>query len=163
MEPISLYIQIRDGKPYQHPIAEENMQAAFSDIDLNNLPKDMFAKFIRVPMPEVGDFEVVDNTTYEWDGDVVKDVHHVRPMNDEERAEKTRRLEEYAIMSQNLMIERATDFSQNAASEEDRAAWAKYLEEIKAWRLEGVSPITPPFPDMPTPPTSFLDEGEIAN
>lgn len=83
---LELYIQIRDGQPYQHPIFADNFQAAFPDVDTNDLPTDRFAKFIRVAQPETGRHEVYEGVTYEWVGDVVMDVHHVRPMTAEEIA-----------------------------------------------------------------------------
>jgi hypothetical protein len=83
---LELYIQIRDGQPYEHPIFADNFRQAFPDVDTEALPSDLFAKFVRVDKPEIGEFEVYDGVTYEWDGDIVKDVHRVRPMTDEERA-----------------------------------------------------------------------------
>jgi hypothetical protein len=41
------FIQIRDGAPYQHPIAADNLCDAFPDIDLDNLPPE-FARFERI-------------------------------------------------------------------------------------------------------------------
>lgn len=82
---LELYIQIRDGQPYEHPIFADNFRDAFPDIDTNNLPLDRFAKFIRVAQPEIGAYEVYEGVTYQWVDDVVKDVHLVRQMTDEER------------------------------------------------------------------------------
>ena len=85
-----LYIQIRDGQPYEHPIFGENFRQVFPDVDLDNLPPDRFARFIRVEPPVLGEYEVYEGVSYQWRGDVVKDVHHVRPMNNIERAAKDR-------------------------------------------------------------------------
>ena len=84
---MELYIQIRDGQPFEHPIVAGNLRQAFPGIDTNNLPPE-FAKFQRTPRPKVGTFEVADGPVYEWDNGVVKDVYTVRPMTDEERAVK---------------------------------------------------------------------------
>lgn len=91
---ILLYIQIRNGQPFQNPISYENFVAAFPNIDPNNLPLDQFAKFVRVGRPKITGYEVItdDSPTYEWDGDVVKDVWHTRPMTADERAEKIKRV-----------------------------------------------------------------------
>ena len=35
---MNLYIQIKDGKPDQHPLIESNVLQVWPDIDLNNLP-----------------------------------------------------------------------------------------------------------------------------
>ena len=85
---LELYIQIRDGQPHEHPIFADNFKLAFPDVDVNNLPADRFAKFIRVDQPAIGTYEVYEGVTYQWVDGVVKDVHSVRPMTDEERAAK---------------------------------------------------------------------------
>ena len=89
---LELYIQIRDGEPFEHPIFADNFRAAFPDVDTENLP-DTFAKFIRVNAPKPKTYEVYEGVTYKWFDGVVKDVHSVRPMTDEEQAAKTRELE----------------------------------------------------------------------
>lgn len=84
---MELFIQIKDGQPYEHPIMGGNFCDAFPDIDLNNLPPE-FARFERVDCNiEVGIYEV-PFITYQWVGSIVKDVWYVRSMTDEERAEK---------------------------------------------------------------------------
>ena len=84
---LELYIQIRDGQPHEHPIFADNFKMAFPYVDTQNLP-DTFAKFIRVAAPTPGIYEVYEGVTYQWVDGVVKDVHSVRPMTDEERAAK---------------------------------------------------------------------------
>lgn len=81
---MKLYIRICDGKPFEHPILENNFKENFLHIDVNNLPKE-FACFERVSIPQDKEYEVYQKTTYEWVGDVVTDVHHFRPMTDEEK------------------------------------------------------------------------------
>jgi hypothetical protein len=82
---MNLYIQIRDGQPYEHPIMEDNFVIAFPNVDLNNLPPE-FAKFERVEQPVLSKYEVYEGVSYEWFNDIVKDVHSVRSMTDEEKA-----------------------------------------------------------------------------
>jgi hypothetical protein len=91
MEPtdLELYIQIRDGQPFEHPISADNFRSAFPGVDTENLP-DTFAKFVRVAPPEI---DAYDGVTYQWVDGVVKDVYNVRPMTDEERTAKTLQLE----------------------------------------------------------------------
>ena len=84
---LELYIQIRNGQPHEHPIFADNFREAFPDVDTENLP-DTFAKFIRVDQPVLGTYEVYEGVTYQWVDGVVKDVHSVRAMTDEERAAK---------------------------------------------------------------------------
>lgn len=83
---MQLFIRLKDGQPFEHPIFEDNFNAAFPDVDIDNLPLE-FAKFIRIAPPTVGVYEVYEGVTYERNGDVFTDVHHVRAMTAEERAE----------------------------------------------------------------------------
>lgn len=83
---LELYIQIRDGQPFEHPIFADNFKMAFPDINVNDLPADQFAKFIRVEAPVPDTYEVYEGVSYQWVDGVVKDVHTVRAMTDEERA-----------------------------------------------------------------------------
>lgn len=84
---MQLFIQVRDGQPYEHPIFEDNMRALFPALDLDNLPSG-FAKFTRNPAPVLGAYEVYEGVTYEADGDGFADVHHVRQMTDDEKTAK---------------------------------------------------------------------------
>lgn len=75
---MELFIQIVDGQPFEHPIHGDNLRAAFPHIDVNNLPPE-FARFVRVPPPEPDEGKYIFSATcsYQWDGDVVKDVWEV--------------------------------------------------------------------------------------
>jgi hypothetical protein len=84
---MSLYIQLQNGEPVNHPIMEENLRQAFPEMDLNNLPE-TFARFERVAGPGVGVYEVSEGATYEWVDGIVKDVYHIRAMTAEERTAK---------------------------------------------------------------------------
>ena len=90
-----LYIQLRDGQPFEHPILHDNFVAAFPDIDPENLPADRFAKFIRVT-PKPGIYEILESRTptYQWVDGVVKDVYQIRPMTDEEKAAKQQKVKD---------------------------------------------------------------------
>ena len=90
---MELYIQIRDGQPFEHPIMGDNFREAFSDIDVTNLPPE-FAKFVRVLRPS---FTVLPEGPYgvtelkyvlDTDGVSWKDEWSVRDMTAEEKAEK---------------------------------------------------------------------------
>ena len=90
---MKLFIQIKDGKPVEHPIFLDNFQQAFPAIDINNLPPE-FANFERIPVPKLGEYEVYEGVTYEWLDGVVKDFHYVRPMTDDERTAKQEEIEQ---------------------------------------------------------------------
>lgn len=81
---MELFIRIKDGQPFEHPIFGDNFYQAFPHIDTNNLPKE-FARFERVAQPNMGIYEVYEGVTYEWADGKVKDVHHVRQMTNEEK------------------------------------------------------------------------------
>ena len=84
---MELFIRIKDGQPFEHPIFVDNFRQAFPDVDVNNLSPE-FARFERIPAPAIGVYEVYEGVSYELDGDVYKDVHHLRPMTVEEKIAK---------------------------------------------------------------------------
>lgn len=84
---MKLYIRIKNGNPFEHPIFEDNFRHAFPDVDVDNLPPE-FAQFERIEKPDIGVYEVYEGVTYEWEDSIVKDVHHVRAMTSEEKTAK---------------------------------------------------------------------------
>ncbi len=84
---MELYIRIKDGKPFEHPILGDNFRQAFPSVDTNNLPPE-FARFVRVAPPTIGVFEVCEDCTYELVDGVYTDVHNVRSMTAEEKTAK---------------------------------------------------------------------------
>jgi hypothetical protein len=80
---MELFIRIKDDAPFEHPILGDNFRQAFPDVDTDNLPES-FARFVRVEVPVAGVYEVYEGVTYEWQEDVVTDLHHIRVMTDEE-------------------------------------------------------------------------------
>ena len=146
---LELYIQIRDGQPFEHPIFADNFKLAFPDVNINELPADRFAKFIRVDAPVPDTYEVYEGVTYQWVDGVVKDVHSVRAMTDEERAEKTTELE---ALANQLKLDRIAIINDKLTTETDETAqtlWLDCLTAHEAWVLESVNPITPAFPLFP--------------
>jgi hypothetical protein len=81
---MELFIQIKDGQPFEHPILENNFRQAFPDVDTNNLPPE-FARFERTTHT-LGVYEVrtAPDPTYEFIDGVYKDVWHTRQMTVEE-------------------------------------------------------------------------------
>lgn len=96
---MELFIRIKDGQPFEHPILWDNFCQAFPNIDVNNLPPE-FARFERVEPPALGEFEVYVGVTYEKFGDIYKDVHHVRDMTPEEKAIKEQQTLEFQQLQQ---------------------------------------------------------------
>lgn len=145
---LELYIQIRNGQPHEHPIFADNFREAFPDVDTENLP-DTFAKFIRVDAPVPDTYEVYEGVTYQWFDGVVKDVHSVRPMTDEERAAKTVELTDAANQFKLARIALINDKLTTETDETAQTLWLDCLTAHEAWVLESVDPITPAFPRFP--------------
>jgi hypothetical protein len=136
---MELFIQIKDGQPFEHPILGDNFRQAFPDIDTNNLPP-KFAKFERVDCPVLGEYEtlVSENPTYELIDGVYKDVWRKRDMTAEEREAK-----------------------KQAAIQAAQSAWASrpQVENWSAWVFnEETIKYEPPIP-RPAPDQTKLDVG----
>lgn len=84
---MNLYIRLKNGQPFEHPIFEDNFRQAFPQVDLSNLPE-WAVKFTRVPVPEIGPYEVYEGVAYQWVDGVVTDVHAVRQMTSDEKLAK---------------------------------------------------------------------------
>ena len=86
---MELFIRIKDGQPFEHPIFRDNFCQAFPDVNVDNLPPE-FARFERVESPSLGIYEVLalETPTYELVDGVYKDVWHKRNMTIEEKTEK---------------------------------------------------------------------------
>jgi len=83
---MELFIRIKDGQPFEHPILGDNFREAFPDIDTDHLPSD-FARFERIAPPSVGPYEIAE-CVYQWDNDRVKDVWQIRQMTDQQKIDK---------------------------------------------------------------------------
>lgn len=84
---MKFFIKIENNQPVGHPIAADNFQQAFPDIDVNNLPSH-FAVFERVAAPKLKTYEIYEGVTYKFFDGVVKDFHHVRDMTEQEKLQK---------------------------------------------------------------------------
>jgi hypothetical protein len=86
---MELFIQIKDGQPFEHPILGDNFRQVFPDVDTNNLPPE-FARFERIDRPRLGAYEIMiaEEPTYELIDGVYKDVWHKRDMTTEEKTAK---------------------------------------------------------------------------
>lgn len=143
---MELFIQIRNGQPYEHPIFADNFRAAFPYIDTDNLPSE-FARFERTPQPEVGVYEVADGPIYEWVGPTVKDVWTVRPMTDAERTVKIQQLVDGVNSTRSFFKALAQEKFQEATNDGARQAWVDYIGILDAWVPEDIA-----NPQVPMPP-----------
>lgn len=143
---MELFIQIRDGQPFEHPILGDNLRQAFPDIDTNNLPPE-FARFERIQCPFEKTLFKVREVTYQWVDGIVKDIWSERDANEAERAaqleevaqEVLRKLEGNKTVGQWEV--------ENAATPEIKQLWVDYLAALDAWVL--VDPLQPRFPAAP--------------
>jgi hypothetical protein len=143
---MELFIQIRDGQPYEHPIFADNFQQAFPHIDANNLPP-KFARFERIPQPTPGVYEVVEGPVYQWVDGMVKDVWTVRPMTDAEREVKTQQLIDGAYSMRDFFKTLAQQKIDEATTDQARQVWTGYLAQLDAYT------VTDPLnPQVPMPP-----------
>lgn len=154
---MELFIQIRNGQPYEHPIFGDNFREAFPHIDTNNLPPE-FARFERIPAPITGVYEIVEGPAYEWVDGVVKDVWSVRQMTETERASKTKELTYSANRQKEFFVSVAQQAIQDATTEAARQVWEAYLVELNAWVL-----VDPETPQIPTPPRVLADGTVVTN
>lgn len=149
MPEIELYIQIKDGQPFEHPIIGENFRQVFPDIDVNNLPLDRFAKFIRVKIPRPADTFEVAESQYHWDGNVVKDNWVYRPMTDEERVVKHDQMVDELGATRDYMLSFAQDMLLKVSDPDSAQVWRDHINDLMTWVLEGIDPITPELPKPP--------------
>tara|TARA_B100000780_G_scaffold9013_1_gene6435 strand:- start:655 stop:1080 length:426 start_codon:yes stop_codon:yes gene_type:complete len=90
-----MFIQIRNGTCFEHPILEDNMQQLFPDHDLQTAP-DGFAHFVAVAQPVLGPYQYIDNSRgfngsgceYEATENGFTDVWYILEMTAAEKIEK---------------------------------------------------------------------------
>lgn len=134
---MELFIRIKDGQPFEHPIFGDNFRQAFPDIDTNNLPVE-FARFERVQRPVLDEYEIMmsEDASYELVDGVYKDVWHKRDMTIEER-----------------------EATKQAITKSAKELWAarEQIENWSAWIFnEETSKYDPPIP-RPEPDQAKLD------
>lgn len=146
---MELYIQIRDGQPYEHPILGNNFREAFPHIDVNNLPPE-FARFVRIEPPRnASEFEV-DVVHYGWVNGVVQDIWTVRPMTEDERAAKMEQIKNEVLARADLYKRMATTMLEEVTAKnltDAQVAFTDYLARLAAWTL--VDPLNPQLPRIP--------------
>ena len=78
---MTLYIQIENGQPVNHPAFEENLIDAFGEIP------NTWELFVRLERPSLNEFQKFDNPaiTYEKVNGIWTDVFHVSEMTAEEK------------------------------------------------------------------------------
>jgi hypothetical protein len=88
---MNLYIRLKNGQPFEHPLSEDNLIQAFPDVDLNNLPE-WIIPFKRIEAPVLNVYEVYGESTYVIVDGVATNNHVVRPMTDNEKLARQERV-----------------------------------------------------------------------
>lgn len=153
---MELFIRIKNGQPFEHPIFGDNFRQAFPDVDVNNLPPE-FARFERIQCPQLATTFQVDEVSYQWVGNIVKDVWTVREMTNEEKAQKVQDLSVSAVGTVNYMKEVAQNNADTAPTELAKQAWLDYVDVLNKWRL-----VDPVHPNIPAPPV-INPAGEVVS
>lgn len=84
---MELFIRIKDGQPFEHPIFGDNFRQAFPNVNTSSLPPE-FARFVRVQPPAVGAYEKNQTVSYQLVDGVYTDVFTCEQMTAEEIASK---------------------------------------------------------------------------
>ena len=80
---MELFIKIKDGAPFEHPILGSNFREAFPDVDTENLPAG-FARFVRIAPPVLGAYEKNQTVSYQLVDGVYTDVFTCEQMTSAE-------------------------------------------------------------------------------
>lgn len=80
---MNLYIRLKNGQPFEHPITEQNLLLLYPDINLNNLPP-YVARFVNTTKPSSNLYQVVEES-YIIEDNVVTQSWTVRDMTSEEK------------------------------------------------------------------------------
>ena len=158
---MNLVIEIKNGKPVNHPIAEENLKVLIPDLDIDNLPEG-YARFVRKPLPDLDIFQIIDNVNYvidpvlsdEMNTTVWTDEYEVRDLIEEEILE----LVNNEIKLKNEKMEMDANAPYSAPQDGNLYVWSrrlnkwivkpenfdqtvtKFAEELSKLGLAGLSP-----------------------
>ena len=153
---MELYIRIKDGQPFEHPILGDNFRAAFPEVDTNNLPQD-FARFQRIEAPLLGVYELNQRVQYERGADgVYRDVWYCDQMTADQIKEKQDAVKaNWAVngFSSWIFDEATCSFNPPVPRPEDGNNYA-WRESDTSWVL------IPPYPDTSKPYHFDVENGE---
>ena len=81
---MKLYIRIKDGVPFEHPILEDNFKEAFPHVDVDNLPPE-FSYFVRLDPPKAGLFKVAVHAGYEFKNGAWTDLYQEQDIPEDQK------------------------------------------------------------------------------
>lgn len=140
-----LFIKIKDGQPFEHPMTLESIKYIIPSFDPDNLPEGFAVfedtPFERNPVP----FEI-DYYEYIFSGAVVKRHWKKRSMTAEERAVYLQDLSDQAHRDRDANLAIALE-ELALTLEEHKWHWEKHIEALNAWEL--IDPLRPNIPSSP--------------
>lgn len=151
-----LFIKIKDGQPFEHPMTLESIQYIVPNFDPNNIPEG-FAVFEDVHFESNPAPFDVDDYKYVIDGAIVKKVWFTRKMTDAERVIYLEDLTQQLYRDKEAKLAMGQE-SLDAAAIEYKWHWQQYLNDLNAWVL-----VDPLEPKWPTPPQVQPDGTLISN
>ena len=135
---MNLYIRIRDGQPFEHPILEENAHQAWPEVNFNLLP-DWLARFRRIPQPGgllTSPFQTAE-CTYTRAGDGFwEDTWTAVEMSAEQRQVLTRQRVKEAIEQRDATVAFAqAEAAKEGIPAEAVAAWNTFVSELQVLQI----------------------------
>jgi hypothetical protein len=136
---MNLYIQIKNGQPFEHPILEDNFIETFPNLDVNNLPPE-FARFRRITVEDCGisiddpskklvmtDYRLANDGFWEdvWEA-VDKDVNQLQRLQEVENEEKLN----IAIGLLSSLKNKANEIYDALTNESEKQAWDTYFSKM---------------------------------
>jgi hypothetical protein len=144
---MKLYIQVENGETVNHPATETNLLQAFPD----GIPSN-WEPFVRKPDASKPNIYQKSVCTYVKNNDTWEDSWSIVNMTDEEKAEKTKFLEDNANNLAKFRTEQCTNMLYQCQTQSEIVGvqlWTVCLTAHQNWVLESVNPVTPPFPIFP--------------
>ena len=147
---MSLYIQIENGQPINHPIFEDNLLQAYPDIDLLNNEK--FKPFIRLELPTVIELPRTELQILEskyllhTDGISYIDNYYVRDMTSDEVNNVTNQRREG--INNGITHNMHQAIAELEISDElDKPVWQNYIDSLSTFTfVDPFKTIIPPLP-----------------
>lgn len=131
-----LYIRIENGNPVDHPIAGWNLRMFYPNLKEDNIPTG-YERFTRLPIPELGEYQILEGVTYEKSNYGWHDKYIIRDMNDEERKlynerkQEIKEIESEIKLHSELTLKTLGELLQSGKVEPTAAAILKYLRNNK--------------------------------
>jgi hypothetical protein len=142
---MELYIEIRDGNMYGHPILYDNLKLIYHNID-EMISQGSYKKFITSDssLIELNQYQVLD-MFYEIQNDSVVQCWYARDLNEEEiKIKKIEFSQQYSdYISQE--IKNAKNIISNLTNKDDIDLWNKYINALQNLEVNTLKPVLFPY------------------